>query len=188
MPEMSTIVRRWRPLATATCTLSLLTYCSVQHSIRGAGNEPQVQLAEDAARAISNGAPPDSVVPRGTVDIAQSLAPFVNVYDAAASPIAGNGRLDGKLLSPPKGIFEEAKTRGEHRVTWMPRPGVRIATVSRPIAGANGGFAVSGRGMREMEARTHYVGVAFLYGCLGTLGVTLLLVVFTEALFTTRRR
>ena len=188
MPELSTIIRRWLPIAAATCTLSLLTYCSVQNSIRGAGNEPQVQLAEDAARPISNGAAPDSVVPHGSVDIEQSLAPFVDVYDASARPIAGNGLLDGKLPSPPKGIFDEAKTRGEYRVSWMPRRSVRMATVIRPITGANCGFVLSGRGMREMEERTHYAGMAFLYGCFGTLALTLLLIVFGEAALTPRRR
>ena len=188
MPELNTVLRRWLPLAAATCTLSMLTYCSVQNSIRGAGNEPQVQLAEDAARAISNGSAPDSVAPRGNVDIELSLAPFVNVYDASAHPIAGTGLLDGKLPAPPKGIFDEATARGEYRVTWMPRRSVRMATVIRPIGGANGGFVLAGRGMREMEAHTHYAGMAFLCACFGTLAITLVLIVFGEAFLASRRR
>ena len=51
-----------------------------------------------------------------------------------------------------------------------------------------GSIVLSGRGMREMEERTHYAGMAFLYGCFGTLALTLLLIVFGESALTPRRR
>ena len=137
-----------------------VTYVSVQQVLRGGANDPQVQLAEDGAAALTAGAGPESLVGAGSavvglagagvVDVATSLAPFVVVYDAAGAPLASNGRLDGTLPVPPVGVLRAAAGSGRNAVTWQPRSGVRIATVTVPWSG---GTVLAGRSLRVVEER-----------------------------------
>jgi hypothetical protein len=43
----------WLPLAAAVTMLSGLVYIAVQQNMRIGANDPQIQLAEDAARALA---------------------------------------------------------------------------------------------------------------------------------------
>ena len=72
-------------IVTALCGL---VYVAVQQNFRQNANDPQIQMAEDAARELSQDAPPESVLPQHNIDISQSLAPFVVVYNATGQPIA----------------------------------------------------------------------------------------------------
>jgi hypothetical protein len=142
---------------TVSCGLG---YAAAQQVLRGGANDPQVQLAEDAAAALTVGAGPGTVVGTGsavageagpgTVDIATSLAPFIVVYDASGTPLASNARLDGDLPTPPAGVLRAAVASGRNTVTWQPRAGVRIATVSVPWSG---GTVLAGRSLRVVEER-----------------------------------
>ena len=51
-------------------------------------------------------------------------------------------------------MFDYVRTHGEERVTWQPRPGVRIASV---VVRTANGFVVAGRNMREIEIRENNV-------------------------------
>jgi hypothetical protein len=132
-------------LATALCGL---VYLVAQQGLRLGADQPQVQIAEDAAAALDVGAGPSSVVRSATVDIASSLAPFVVVFDAGGQVLATDGTLDGSDPRPPSGVLAAAHAKGENRVTWQPRAGVRIATVSVPWSG---GTVLAGRSLRETE-------------------------------------
>ena len=170
------ILRRWLPIAASVTALCLLVYVSVQQVLRSGANDPQIQLAEDAARALGRGATPESVVPANNVSIAESLAAFVIVYDSTMQPLAGSGKYHDRLLAPPAGVFEHARARGEARVTWQPAPALRIATVIVPAATATGArFVLAGRSLREVEAREkstlNMVAVVLLGTLAGTLGL-----------------
>jgi hypothetical protein len=164
------VLRRWIPIATVSSALCLLVYVAVQQSIRQGANDPQVQLANDAAAALARGAQPDPA-PVAHVDLRSSLAPFLVRYDEAGKPTGGSGYLNGTLPSPPAGVFDFARSHGEHRVTWMPERAVRVASVIVHVPGTAGGFVLAGRRMDEIEARTHYVLVA----CASMIVVTALL-------------
>jgi hypothetical protein len=137
-----------------------LGYASVQQALQGGANDPQIQLAEDAAAALTAGAGPAAVVGPGSpvaglagsesVDAATSLAPFVVVYDAAGTPLASNARLDGTVPVPPLGVLRAAASSGRNAVTWQPRAGVRTATVTVPWSG---GTVLAGRSLRVVEER-----------------------------------
>ena len=99
-----------------------------------------------------------------------SLAPFVTVYDDAGKPVASSASLDGVTLTPPRGVLDYVRAHGEERVTWQPRPGVRIASVVTRTAN---GFVVAGRNMREIEIRESNV---FKLAALGWLAVNLALI------------
>jgi hypothetical protein len=117
-------------------------------------NDPQIQLAEDGATRLQSGETPAAVVPERQVDMASSLAPFVIIYDDSGRPVAGSASLDGRIPTPPRGVLEFVRSHGEERVTWQPRPGVRIASV---VTRTPGGFLVAGRNMRELELRKSIV-------------------------------
>jgi hypothetical protein len=172
----------WLPLAAAVTLLSGMVYIAVQQELRISANDPQIQLAEDGARALAEQQPPDSIVPPGKVDIAQSLAPYLIVFDSQGSPVASNAVLHGVIPDIPKGVLDYTRTHGEDRVTFMPEAGVRSATVIVSVNGGQGGFVLAGRSLREVEKRidqlTQQVGAIWLAAML----VTLVLVLGFEVL------
>ena len=58
-----------------------------------------------------------------------------------------------KFLRPPKSVFDYVRNSGETRITWQPKMGVRSATVIARFNGANPGFVLIGRSMKEVEIR-----------------------------------
>ena len=170
-------MRIWVPLAAAVTGLCLLVEVTVQQSYRSALNDPQIQLAEDAAALAANGIDPHSLVPPEPINIARSLAPYLVIYDDAAQPIAASGLLSGVPPQPPPGVFAAARARGENRVSWQPRADVRSAVVVRHFSGEASGFVLAGRNMREVEAReTNLRRIVLLgWGALlaGTLAATI---------------
>lgn len=130
-----------------------LTYTTVQQNYRQGANDPQIQIAEDTASKLSSNDSVESVVPKEKVDISKSLAPFVIVFDLNGKPVTGSAILNGKIPTPPVGVFEYAKKFGENRLTWQPQENVRIASVIVPYSGKEQGFVLAGRSLREVEKR-----------------------------------
>jgi hypothetical protein len=134
-------------LLTVTCGL---TYAEIQHDLRSGANDPQVQLAEDAAARLDAGSPVSAVAAGPTVDLGHSLAPFLAVYDTSGAVLASDGVLDGQPPMPPRGVLAAARESGRDIVTWQPREGVRIALVVLPW---RGGTVLAGRSLRVVEER-----------------------------------
>ena len=138
------------PLAVLATLLAGLVYGIAQQGLRSGANDPQLQLAEDGARALDAGGDPSGVVGPGKVDVAVSLAPFVVVFDSAGHVLASSGALDGADPAPPAGVLEHATVDAPNVVTWQPRAGVRVATVT---ARWGDGTVMAGRSLREVERR-----------------------------------
>jgi len=173
---MTTIVRalaRWIPIAVAVTGLALAVILAVQTDLRLSGNDPQIQMAVDAAHALADGVDIDTVLPPTTVNLRVSLAPFLIVFDDQGAPIAASGELDGRMPELPAGVFDYVRENGEDRVTWQPDPEVRIAAVVVPIDSPGTGFVLAGRSLREVEARKAVVqaqvGAAWLAILVATL-------------------
>jgi hypothetical protein len=141
----------WLPFAVAVTGLAGLAYALDQSNLRQGADDPQIQLAEDAAARLAAGTSVATVVPHTDtpVDIAHSLATFVIVYDTGDKPVASTATLDGATPLLPSGVSASARQR-EDRVTWQPRDGVRIAAV---VVSYSGGTVVAGRSLREVESR-----------------------------------
>ena len=90
------------------------------------------------------------VVGGSKVDIAQSLAPFLVVFDRAGHVLATDGQLDGHDPAPPLGVLDHARADPPNVVTWQPKPGVRVATVTDAW---QGGTVLAGRSLRDVERR-----------------------------------
>lgn len=154
------------PLAILATALAGLVYIVAQQDGRSQANEPQVQLAEDAAARLDAGGRPQDQVGAVPVDIARSLAPFVVVYGTTGNILATGGQLDGQPPVVPAGVLAGARATGRDAVTWQPRPGVRVATVSVPWSG---GTVLAGRSLRLVEDRAAMLELLVGAGWLATI-------------------
>jgi hypothetical protein len=169
----------WLPLALISTLLSGLIYGTVQHSIRQAADDPQIEMAEDTAAALNAGIRLQSLVPAGQIDIAQSLAPYLIIYNQSGYPLISSGVLENRIPVPSAGVFKAARTNKINRITWEPKSGVRSAAVIVPFQGNPSGFVLAGRSIREIEKREDHIYRLVLWGwlisILGSLGWLLLL-------------
>ena len=181
------IARIWIPLAFVATVLCGFTYAGIQQVYRNSADDPQIQMAEDAAAAIAAGATPANVAGTGTVDADTSLAPFLVVYSAARKPVGGTGVLGGVPPTPPQGVFDAATATGRNRFTWQPPSGVRIATVVVPVEGGRG-WVLAGRSLREAERGVDQLGWMALSAWAVALAGSLALVGGLEGLAARRTR
>src|SRR5579871_6624616 len=80
----------WLALLLVGYGIVLFTGLAVQQNYRQTANDPQLQLAEDAAAAWQAGQQPKNIVPATTVDTSQSLAPFVTIINNQRQVLASN--------------------------------------------------------------------------------------------------
>ena len=140
----------WFPVAAATAVLAFTVYGGVQQVQRSDADDPQLQLARDAAAALSGGASPAQVTTGAPVDIETSLAPWIAVYGTDDAPTASTGSFQGRFPEVPTGVLTDARG-GELTFSWEPRDGLRFATVAVPVAG--GEVVVAARSLAEVERR-----------------------------------
>ena len=90
------------------------------------------------------------------------------------NPVRSSGYLDGKMPELPAGVFDFAKTQGEHEVTWQPRNGVRMAMVIISSNSFPVGFVAAGRSLQEIEVREHNLITMVFLGWIICIGLVLL--------------
>ncbi len=137
---------------TAAVLISLIfgtIYTVSQQILRLNANDPQIQLAQDAATTLNNKKIP-SIDISNRVDVANSLSPFIVIYSKSGKPIVGNGYLNGSLPNIPIGVLKNSEDKSYNFVTWQPNDQLRIASVE---VSANNYFVLSGRSLREVEKR-----------------------------------
>ena len=141
-------------------------YVVAQQNYRQLANDPQIEIVENIARAISGGQDPRNFDSNNKTDIAVSLSPYAVIYDDQGKPIAGTGQLNGQLPSVPFGVLASAEKYGKNSVTWQPRRDVRSAIVVMPFNNTSKGFVLAGRSLRETEIRearlVKIVGLAWI--------------------------
>lgn len=183
MNRFKNILRAWLPFIVTITAFCLLVYASVQQAYRQSADDPQIQMANDAVNALVQGQSAASLIPATKVLIADSLAPFLIIYDSAGKELASSAALDGQTPVLPDGVLDSARQLGEDKISWQPRNGVRIATV---IVSYPGGFVLAGRNMREVERReaqvSAFAGMTWVLAMLATLAV----IVFGEFFLTSR--
>jgi hypothetical protein len=166
----------WIYSAVAVTGVCALVHVAVQQDLRQGTNDPQIQLAEDAAATLATGQAAGAVASTNNpVDIAHSLAPWVAVYDQNGTLINATGLLNGKPPQLPSGVFDVSNWKsivGHHLTTFYPANEDRITWQFTPTeasgpqfynrqavvivqynAADGGGFVASGRSLREVESR-----------------------------------
>jgi len=181
---MKKIFKQWLPFAVTISAFCFLVYAAVQQAYRQGANDPQIQMAEDAADALADGQDANNLVPAVKVSVDKSLSPFLIIYDASGNVVASSVQLDGKTPALPDGVLNSTKEMGENRVTWQPREGVRIAAV---IVSYKDGYALAGRNLREVEMReaqvSQFAGITWLLA----LFATFIVIAFGEWLLPERK-
>lgn len=148
-------------VAAVVLTLSVgVAYGVGQQVLRSSANDPQVEITEGVADALNQGQDPQAFGSLAPVDLEKSLSPFVIVLDQDGKVIAGTAMLDGQTPTPPSGVVDAAKAKGENRLTWEPKPKVRVAAVVKPYSFKDAssttsveGFVLAGKSLREVDAR-----------------------------------
>ena len=172
-PVLGRAVALWLPCAVTATILAGTGYALAQHVLRSGANDPQIQVAHDAAERLGSGAAPSDVAAGPLVDLASSPDVTVGVFDAHGHALASTARLDHGVPHPPLGVLTAARSNGQDIVTWQPRSGVRQAAVIVPFAAAQGdGFVVAARSLRTVEQREDDVLAIAGLGWLVTLGCT----------------
>lgn len=172
MIKVPLFLRIWIPFVIVISAFCFLSYASVQQNYRQSANDPQIQISEDIAVNLINGKTIESQIPQNSVDISKSLAPFIIVFDEKGNVIASNANLDGKIPTPPPGVFAYTKTNKQNRFTWQPRQDVRSATVIAYFSGKTSGYVLVGRSIREIEKREDQVFVLAKLTWIGALVAT----------------
>jgi hypothetical protein len=180
MKYLPAILRQWLPLATLIVGLCGLAFLIGQQVGRMNAEDPQIQLAEDAARALAQGAAPDAVLPPAKMNLEESLAPFVAVFNDSGGMLATSGLLHGKPPQPPAGVLDFSRQHGEDRVTWQPENGVRMATVTVHFDGVHPGFVLAGRSLRMVEERADNLLKIAALACAVLLAASLVIIVCCE--------
>jgi hypothetical protein len=163
-------MKKYIPYVTIIAVITIIfgtIYTIGQQSIRLSANMPQIQIAEDTALDLNDGAQPSFVLPPSKkVDIDESSASFIIIYDKAGKAVAGSGEIDDKLPVIPFGVLQSTPRTGYHAVTWAPKSGVRIASVE---VQANDYYILVGRSLDEPEKLVETIGKLTLLGYFLTL-------------------
>jgi len=181
MRTLFKIIKKWLPIAVATASLSMLVYLTAQQSLRQGANDPQIQMAEDTAQTLNAGGSIGSVLPADKVEIANSLAPFMMIFDNSGNVLGSSATLHGAVPAYPSGVLDYARKNGEDQVTWQPEAGVRMATVAVRY---NNGIVIAGRSLREVEIRETNMENISVAAMFAILAVTLIIVIPDELLST----
>lgn len=179
MNRYAIIFRNWFGYAAMITLVCIIVYVTVQQSFRLSANDPQVQMAHDAALAIDKGVDPKSLpVTQTGIEISQGLSPYVTVYDPSGNMVAGSATLNGKPLHIPRGVIDYIRKNTRDAASWQPQPGVRQAMVG--VSTAKGNYVViSGRSLAPTEERIARLGEQVLFGWVMSL-IGMLVVAFLQ--------
>src|SRR5260370_5996296 len=92
-------------LLTLTTFIAGTGYLISHQVLRMSANDPQIQLAEDAASRMTEGENAPAVLPERRADIASSLPPFLIVYDHSGPPFPPSASLSDSIPAPPPPLF-----------------------------------------------------------------------------------
>lgn len=152
-------VNRFRGWVTFILLAAIITvlmgalYATQQQAYRTGANDPQIEATEEIANALNQDVPADAIISsENAVNLERSLSTFVIIYDKDGKVLVGSGKLGDQIPTPPSGVFDVTRARGENRFTWQPQTGVRLATVLRK-ADNDKGFILAARSLREVEQR-----------------------------------
>lgn len=169
---LNKMLKLWFPIAVATTVIFLTFFLAIQQNYRISANDPQIQLAEDISTDLSNGQNPQYYIPPKKIDMETSLANFLIIYDSKGKVVASSVQLNGKDPTLPQGVLDDAKNKGERRITWQPAANVRTALIVNYYKGIGSGYVAVGRSLREIEKREGNLQYIIFLGYIFTLAAT----------------
>jgi len=183
MNKYANVFKAWFGYAAIITLACGIIYVTVQQNFRLSANDPQIQMAQDAAIAIDKGADPKELAgTNAALELSQNLSPFLVVYDRSGNIIAGAATLNGKPLKIPQGVIDYILKNGRDAASWQPEPGVRQAMVGFSTAKKDY-IVVAGRSLAPTEERIGRLGEQVAFGwVLSVIG--LLVVAFLQDMIT----
>ena len=163
MKRYGIIFRNWLGYAAIITLLCGIIYVVGQQGFRQSADDPQYQLIQDAASAINKGADPKSLAAATPVDLAQTLSPYLIIYDKAGNMVVNGAMLNNKPLKIPQGVLDYIKLHGTDHATWQPQPGIRQAMVGMCTSG-NSYVVIAGRSLLKIEDRINTLGQQVAFG------------------------
>lgn len=156
---------------------SLLVYSAAQQTLRQGANENPAILATETKLKLERGISPKDAVPAEKFDISKSLNTFVMVYDSNNNLVSSSAIIENKEPSYPKGVLNYVSNKGEDRVTWQPKEGLRFATIAIKY---NNGYIVAGQSLFETERTAANIGLLILmaWACGAVFSTVLLFAVY----------
>ena len=176
MPRLIKALKVWLPLASVASALLGFFYLSSQQILRQSANDPQIQMAEDAAAKLSAGASPGSVMPNQTTDLSSGLNSWLTITNEIGTVEASSAHLDTTTPIPPTSSLSYAATHDDNRITWEPTPAIRQAVVIVHFTGRATGYAIAGRSLKEVENREGYLSQTTALTWIGLLVMSFLLI------------
>ncbi|PIP30287.1 hypothetical protein COX25_05450 [bacterium (Candidatus Howlettbacteria) CG23_combo_of_CG06-09_8_20_14_all_37_9] len=157
------------PLIGVSTLLCGIIFVAGWQNYRQGANDPQIQNVNAIADALKENKdnPPES--PAERIDLAKNSNEFTIVYDSNKKIIYSNATLNGKDPVIPGGVLDTAKKKGENRITWQPKKGVRLATVVKYYSGSASGYVIAGRSLKETENRIKNLALIIGAGWLVTI-------------------
>ncbi len=144
----------WLPIVFVSTVLVGLVYVTVQQSYRQGANDPQIQLAQDSANALTFGTQLPYVSDTSLINAQNSLSPFRIIYDEKGNVEDSQIQINKSTPKLPSGVLTDPLKMSEKRFTWEPLSNLRFATVVVPYHNANkSGYVLIGRSLLEVEQR-----------------------------------
>jgi hypothetical protein len=171
MQNLQHALDKYRTIAIFLVLLALVTvifgaiFGTGHQIIRGDANDPQIEVTTQVADILSQGVPPEAILGNAEmVDMGTSNAVFVMIFDKDHQVVGSSAQLDGQTPTPPNEAFEAANNAGsgDHRFTWEPKEGVRIAAVLKKVDDNN--YVLAGRSLAETDARIQTLAYCTLIG------------------------
>ena|SRR5437879_8519769 len=159
------IFKNWFGYAAVITLLCGIIYITVQQGYRQSADDPQYQMVQDAANAINKGADPKSLISTtAPLEIAETLSPYLVIYDRQGNVAAASAVLNGTALKVPPGVLDYIHEHGADHATWQPQPGVRQAMVGLSTNANKGYVVISGRSLLKVEERIYRLGEQVAFG------------------------
>jgi hypothetical protein len=128
----------------------MTSYVFVQQEARSAIEIPLIQVAQSVKVDLQTGLDPATILKARAIDIFISQMPFITLYSLDKKVIGSSESLDGMTLTLPSGVLDNARARGEARITWQPKPGLRFASITEYMP--TFGYITVAESLREVEA------------------------------------
>lgn len=126
--------------------------CTARGVLRQQANDPQVEVTEQVASIIRQGAPLEVIISGAEeIDLADSNALFVMIYDKDKNLVGSSATLNGQPISIPGESLDMARNDVDYRFTQEPQEGMRLALVSKAVD--DKAYVVAGRSLAEFERR-----------------------------------
>ncbi len=169
MQNLQTVLDRYRVIAIFLVLVAIfsIVFISICYTgrlvLRQQANDPQVEVTEQVAGIIRQGAPLDAIVGAAQqIELNDSDALFVAIFDQDKNLAGSTALVNGQSISVPAESFDLAKAQGDYRFDLEVSEGRKMAAVIRPVDDT--AYVLAGRSLAEFEKRADTLSLPIWIG------------------------